>query len=332
MLLSVRDLKVHFSTPHGAVRAVDGISFDLGKSGSLGLVGESGCGKSTTGYGLLRLLPRNGYIAGGQVLLSGVDLLSLPEADLRRLRWDKMAMIFQNAMSALNPVVRIGDQICAALIYHHPMPKAEAMDRAAAIFEKVGVAPSRLNQFPHEFSGGMKQRAVIALALICHPEVVIADEPTTALDVVAQRQVLQVLAELEAEMHLASILISHDISVVGELCKTVGVMYAGELVEYGPTKAVFGEYRHPYTQALLTSLPSLYTPLRTLTSLRGAPPNLIQPPKGCRFAPRCRYAQGLCSDEPPEALNVSPDHTVRCHFAMELDLERRGGMGTNVSR
>lgn len=331
MLLDVRDLVIEFESLRGKLRAVDSVSFSLDQGDSLGLVGESGCGKSTTGYGLMRLLAPNGRIAGGQVLLNGVDLLPMPEDELRRLRWAKMAIVFQNAMSALNPVLRISDQIVSALLLHVPMSKTEALRRAAAAFERVNLPASRLNQYPHEFSGGMKQRAMIAMALICEPQILIADEPTTALDVVAQQQVLQLLGDLKQQMNLSLILISHDISAVAETCARVAVMYAGKIAEIGAASEVFHRFRHPYTRALITSLPSLHAPIRALTSLPGTPPDLISPPSGCRFAPRCPYVQSLCTEEDPPYVQVSPQHWARCHYAQQLDLavsEREGRHAT----
>ncbi len=321
VLLDVQDLKIEFRTARGPVRAVDGVSFGLAQRGSLGLVGESGCGKSTTGFGILRLLPDNGRITQGRVLFEGVDLVSLPEPELRRTRWNRISMIFQNAMSALNPVMRIGDQIVDALRLHRPLSRHEALDRAAAAFAQVGLTPSRLSQYPHEFSGGMKQRVMIAMALVCDPQVVIADEPTTALDVVAQRQVLQLLEDLKERFNLTLILISHDISAVGEVCAQVGVMYAGQMVELGTKQQVLHDYGHPYTRALVKSLPSLYTPVHQLISLPGAPPDLINPPLGCRFAPRCSHSQPLCTAEAPPLVPLGSGHMVRCHLAGQLALQ-----------
>lgn len=328
--LEVEDLSVHFRTRAGTVHAVDGVSFRIDAGGSLGLVGESGCGKSTTGYGLIRLLPRNGLVAGGKVFLNDTNLLSLPESDLRKIRWKFVAMMFQNAMSALNPVIRIGDQLVAALRLHYPeTSRHEALGRASEVFDRVGLPPARLQQYPHEFSGGMKQRAMLALALMCDPQILIADEPTTALDVVAQRQVLELLETLRDELNLSLIMISHDISAIAETCDRVAVMYAGQIFEYGSARDVFYSFRNPYTQALVGSFPSLHAPLRTLAVLPGAPPNLINPPIGCRFSARCPYAQELCTTVAPPFIEVSPGHLSRCHFAREIDFEQRLGAKEN---
>lgn len=322
MLLEVKDLTVQFRTEGQTLTAVNRVSFSLGEKESLGLVGESGCGKSTTAYALMNLLPKNGRIAGGQVLVNGVDLASAPYEQVRKSRWKDIAMVFQNAMTALNPVQKIGNQIVNALREHENVTRAEAIERAEYIFEKVGIAPSRLMQYPHEFSGGMKQRAVIALALICKPKLLLADEPTTALDVVAQRQVLELLVSLQEEFELSLILISHDISAVAEACRRIAVMYGGQIMEIGPTKAVFLKSNHPYTHALVGSFPSLHKPLTTLTQIPGSPPNLADMPKGCPFAPRCPYAQDICREQLPPLRPVRLDKLCRCHFARELDFNK----------
>ncbi len=312
-LLAVRNLSVAFATPTGPLRALDGVSFNLGRGDSLGLVGESGSGKSTTAYALMRLLPPNGAVTGGEALLDGEDLLRMPGATLRAARWSRIAMVFQNAMTAMNPVMRIGDQLAGALLQHRPMRRADALAEARAMFARVGLPPGRLMQYPHEFSGGMKQRAVMALALICEPALLLADEPTTALDVVAQRQVLQLLGRLQQEFGLALILISHDIAAVAETCARVAVMYAGQVIEQGPTRAVFRSPAHPYTRALVTAVPSLHA--RALASIEGTAPDLRNAIAGCRFAPRCPRAAALCRDTAPPVVELAGGRTARCHFA-----------------
>lgn len=319
-LLAVNSLTVDFSTGSGTVRAVDGASFSLPRGVSLGLVGESGCGKSTTAYALMRLLPRNGKIAAGEVRLSGTDLVKLPEKELRDTRWRDISMIFQNAMTALNPVLRIGDQLIDALRLHREVSRSEALSEAKQMFERVGLPPSRLMQYPHEFSGGMKQRAVIALALICRPSLVLADEPTTALDVVAQRRILELLEELRSELDNSLIMISHDISAVAETCSRVAVMYAGQIVETGPTRDTLLQSHHPYTHALVSSFPALGVKSERLPSIEGTPPDLSQTLVGCRFAPRCPFAQEICRHEAPPMVQVVPGRESRCHFANSLDL------------
>ena len=326
--MEVRDLTMHFQVGSGWVRAVDGVSLDLRRGETLGIVGESGSGKTSLGYALLRLLPPNGRIMRGSIVFDGVDLVTLPDPDLRRLRWTRFAMIFQNAMSALNPVFRVGDQIVDAIRHHTSVSRGEARERAAGLFELVGLSRTRLRGYPHEFSGGMKQRAMIALALSCSPDLVIADEPTTALDVVAQGQVLRQIRTLQRDLDLAMIFISHDISVVAEICRNVAVMYAGELVEYAPAAGLLTEPRHPYTIALLRSFPSVRGPLRTLLSVPGSPPDLVKPPTGCRFHPRCPHAQAICAEVSPTPTPTQDGGWVRCHFSEEI--QRRAGDSSDV--
>ena len=327
-LLEVRDLAMHFQVGSGWVRAVDGVSFELRRGETMGIVGESGCGKTSLGYAMLHLLPANGRIIRGSIVFDGVDLVPLSEPELRRLRWKRFAMIFQNAMSALNPVFRVGDQIVDAIRHHTGVSRAAARERAVALFELVGLSRTRLRGYPHEFSGGMKQRAMIALALSCKPDLVIADEPTTALDVVAQGQVLRQIRDLQRDLDLAMIFISHDISVVAEICRNVAVMYAGELVEYGPTEQLLTEPRHPYTMALLRSFPSVRGPLKTLLSVPGSPPDLVRPPSGCRFHPRCPFAQPICSEVSPPPIPTVDGGWARCHLTEEI--RRRGSDAIDV--
>jgi len=325
MLLEVKNLSVQFSAGKKQLTAVNDVSFSLGEQDSLGLVGESGCGKSTTAFALMRLLASNGKISGGQVLLNGVDLVPATDDYIRDIRWKDMAIIFQNAMTAMNPVQKIGDQIVNALRQHENVTRAEAIERAEFIFEKVGISKSRLMQYPHEFSGGMKQRAVIALALICNPKILIADEPTTALDVVAQRQVLELLGSLQKDFNISIIMISHDISAVAEACENIAVMYGGQIMEIGKSKDVLIRNNHPYTHALVGSFPSLHKPLSNLTQIPGSTPNLADMPKGCPFAPRCAYAQPICFEQRPEMRPVRLGKLCRCHFAEELDFNRNEG-------
>ena len=290
MLLKVKNLSVDFKVGKQTLRAVNNVSFSLGERDSLGLVGESGCGKSTTAFALMRLLASNGRISGGQILLDGKDLASAPYDEIRKVRWKDIAIIFQNAMTALNPVQKIGDQIINALREHENVSKKEAIERAEYLFERVGISKSRL----------MQQRAVIALALICSPKILIADEPTTALDVVAQRQVIELLAGLQDEFNISIIMISHDISAVAEACRNIAVMYGGEIMEIGRSKDVLIQNNHPYTHALVSSFPSLHKPLSTLAQIPGGAPNLADMPVGCPFSPRCGYATELCRAKKPD--------------------------------
>jgi len=314
-LLEVEGLRTYYFTRAGAVRAVDNISFFVEKGEVFGLAGESGCGKTTAGLSILRLLPPYGRIVGGHIIFDGNDLLSIREMEFRRkYRWKRISMIFQGAMNALNPVFRVGDQIAEAIMLHEKVSKEEAMEKVRELFKKVGIEPSRVDNYPHEFSGGMRQRAMIAMALACNPELVIADEPTTALDVVIQGQILDLMRKLKDEYDLSVILITHDMSVIAELCNRVGIMYAGKLVECADVRTLFKEPSHPYTQGLISAIPSLTGPKVRLKSIPGAPPDLLNPPKGCRFHPRCPYAMDKCRREEPEYTEVGKLHWVACHL------------------
>jgi oligopeptide/dipeptide ABC transporter ATP-binding protein len=314
-LLEVRNLRVAYKVGGQDAHAVDGVSFDVDRAHTLGIVGESGCGKSTLAFALTRLLPPNGRVVAGQVRFDGQDVLALGDADLRALRWKRIAMVFQAAMNSLNPVLRVGSLMREALQTHEPVSNREADRRAVELFEMVGLHASHLRNYPHELSGGMKQRVVIALSLICNPDLIIADEPTTALDVVVQGQILRQLRALADELGIALIVISHDLGVIAELCDSVAVMYAGQIIEHGDAAALFTQPGHPYTLALMRSIPSLTGPLQTLNALRGGPPSSLAVPPGCRFAPRCPVAQAICFEEVPPAVQVSDGHTALCHFA-----------------
>ena len=299
-ILQVIDLSLSYRTRQGPVQAVRGVSFDLARGQSLGLVGESGCGKTSVANCLMRLLPDNGRLTAGQVLLDGVDLLLLSEEDMRRRRWSRIAMVFQAAMNSLDPVYKVGQQVIEAIEAHEvETTVADARERVARLFRMVGLDPQLMERYPHEFSGGMRQRAVIAMALSCDPAVIIADEPTTALDVIVQDRILRELKDVQQELRMAMIYISHDIGVVAEVTDRVGVMYAGNLVELGDTDDVFGAPLHPYTAALMSSFPSVSGEKTALATLPGEPPNLIDPPTGCPFHPRCAYATEECQREYP---------------------------------
>jgi peptide/nickel transport system ATP-binding protein len=293
---------------------VEGVSFELEEGKSLGFVGESGCGKTTLGMALMGLLPPNGSVRSGRILFEGQDLLEMSEEALRDIRWRKVAMIFQAAMNALNPVHRVGDQIAEAILAHSPdLPKEEAMVQVEGLFQLVGVPKDRIRDYPHQYSGGMKQRAVIAMALACKPRLIIADEPTTALDVIVQDQILEETRTLQREFGISIVFISHDISIVADVCHDIGIMYAGQLVEYGTREEVFDAPVHPYTKALLSSYPTLSGPRTALTPIPGETPNLIFPPAGCRFCDRCPGAKSSCKASEPSWVNVSPRHKALCH-------------------
>jgi peptide/nickel transport system ATP-binding protein len=299
-LLEVRRLKTYFFTLRGVVKAVDDVSFTLERGESLAIVGESGSGKSTLGYSLIRLVPPPGRIVEGEILLDGTDITKLPEDRIRReIRWKRISMIFQGALNALNPVKRVGDQIADAILAHENVTKKEALERAGELLKAVGIDPKRINNYPHEFSGGMKQRVVIAMALALNPDIVIADEPTTALDVVVQAQILNLLKKLKQERKMSIILITHDLSLVAELADKVAIMYAGKIVEIGPSDDIYTEPTHPYTRGLMASIPRIGGK-KELYWIPGNPPDLRSPPPGCRFHPRCQYTMDVCKvKEPP---------------------------------
>jgi peptide/nickel transport system ATP-binding protein len=314
-LLDVRDLSTHFVTREGVFRAVEGLSFTLERGESLGLVGESGCGKSTAMLSLLRLLPAAGRIVGGQAFLEGTDLFGMDEAEMRSIRWHRISMVFQGAMNAFNPVRTVGDQIAEALVVHGLAEGAdEAEPRVAQLLEMVGIPGDRQGQFPHQYSGGMRQRAMIAMALACDPQVIIADEPTTALDVMIQAQILDLLERLQRELGMAVILVTHDLSVVAEICDRVLVMYGGVLAESCDVDGIFNQPLHPYTRRLLAAFPDLSRPEGRLVSIPGYPPRLNAPPPGCRFEPRCPEAFDRCRREQPAPHQVEPGHWVACHL------------------
>ena len=299
-ILRVRDLSIEFATDRGPLRAVDGVSFDLRRGETLGIVGESGCGKTTTVLGILRLLPPGGKIVSGQVWFDGEDLLSLDAGALRTFRWTRLSLVFQGAMNALNPVRTIGDQIVEAIRLHAPgTPKREAERRAGDLLERVGIGRQRAGDYPHTYSGGMRQRAMIALALACDPDVIIADEPTTALDVMIQAQILELLSGIARDFGMGIVLVTHDLGVVAQTCDRVIVMYGGVVAEENDAATLFAQPQHPYTQQLLGSFPDLAHPDRPLRGIPGTPPRLDDMPAGCRFAPRCPHVFDRCVAERP---------------------------------
>jgi oligopeptide/dipeptide ABC transporter ATP-binding protein len=328
-VLSIRDLEVEFHTDDGVVHAVDGVGYDLFPGETLGVVGESGSGKSVTVLSILGLIPRPpGKIVGGSALFKGRDLITLPKSELRRIRGKDIAMVFQDPMTSLNPVFRVGEQLAEALKTHDPeLDDSAARQRGVALLDLVGVpsADRRYDQYPHEYSGGMRQRAMIAMAIANQPSVLIADEPTTALDVTIQAQILGVLRTAQEETHAATILITHDLGLIAEMADRVVVMYAGHVVETGNVHAIFHEPRHPYTLGLMNSLPRLERDERRLVSIPGQPPSMIHVPPGCPFHPRCFLHKGRdrCRTEVPPLEPVGSDaHLSACHFKGELEGER----------
>jgi peptide/nickel transport system ATP-binding protein len=312
-VLEVRNLKMYYFTSRGMVRAVDNISFDLKRGEVLGLAGESGCGKSSLGFTLLGMPTPPGKIVDGSIKIDGREIVGLPDEVLRKeIRWQKISMIFQGAMNALNPVYTVGHQMIEPLLLHKGMSKEEAIDRAQKYLELVGLDPEIVYRYPHELSGGMKQRVVIASALLLEPDVVIADEPTTALDVVVQAQIINLLKKLKRDLGLSMIFITHDLSILAEISDRVAIMYAGKIVEIGDSEKIYYEPAHPYTQKLLASIPRLHEDVDRLEFIPGQPPNLLNPPKGCRFHPRCSYAMDICREQEPELKEIDKDHYAAC--------------------
>jgi oligopeptide/dipeptide ABC transporter ATP-binding protein len=313
-ILDVRDLKVHFRLPGGWVKAVDGISFSLAAGESLGLAGESGCGKTTAAMAILQLLPDNGRIVSGKVLFDGSDLARRTEYGMGMVRWKQISMIFQGAMNALNPVQPVGAQIIEPIRLHDPVSEKQATERARELFDLVGISPKRINEYPHQMSGGMRQRAMIAMALACNPKLIIGDEPTTALDVMVQAQILELIERLREELGLSFILISHDLSVMAETCEKGVIMYAGKVVESGSAKQIFNDAQHPYTRRLIKSFPDIEGEREMVSSIPGDPPNLLYPPPGCNFSPRCEGCLPLCREIEPQLVELDPGHFVACHL------------------
>lgn len=313
-LLEVNDLRTYFTTMEGTVQAVDGISFELEEGEAMGLAGESGCGKTTAALSIMRLLPSNGYIKTGTIMFNGKNIVKLNPVKLRKTRWKEMSIVFQGAMNALNPVKRVGDQIIEPMLLHEKITEEAAMKRTKELFELVGINPVRVNEYPHEFSGGMRQRVMIAMSLACWPKLIIADEPTTALDVMIQAQIIRLLKNLQKELSLGLIVISHDLSVLAETCDKLCIMYAGKLVERGTAIQVFKNPMHPYARGLVAAFPNIKGVKFMPEPIPGHPPNLIHPPIGCRFYDRCKYKEARCEAEEPVLTEVEPHHWVACHL------------------
>jgi peptide/nickel transport system ATP-binding protein len=320
-LLEVRDLQTHFRTDDGIVKAVDGVTFEVEKGRTLGIVGESGSGKSVTCLTIMGLNAKQNTITSGEALFKGEDLLKLPGKRLRDIRGNDMAMIFQDPMTSLNPVKSIGAQLIEAILLHRDVSKKQARTRSLEVLEAVGIprAQRRIDDYPHQFSGGMRQRVMIAMALVNDPDLLIADEPTTALDVTTQAQILNLMKKLQEDFGSAIIIITHDLGVIAEVADDVVVMYAARVAEQAPVDNLFKRPHHPYTWGLLGSLPRLDADVHRLTQIQGQPPSLLNPPRGCRFHPRCPYVMEICKTTEPELLPVShdPDHVQRCHLDEE---------------
>ena len=314
-LLSVNDLRTHFYTRNGIYRAVDGVSFSVERGETLGIVGESGSGKSVTCYSIMGLIPQPpGRIVSGTAMFDGVDLLHCTPKQARSIRGKRVAMIFQDPMTSLNPFLRVSEQIIEPLLIHEKISRRDALTRALAMLEAVGIndAAKRIHYYPHEFSGGMRQRVMIAMALITKPELLIADEPTTALDVTVQAQILELIKKMQQELGMAVVFITHDLGVVSGLCDRVQVMYAGRIVETADTRTLFHAPRHPYTRALQRSIPALQSKGAELYTIPGLPPDVSKIIPGCSFAPRCEFAAGRCTASTPELAPIAPTHAQAC--------------------
>ncbi|MDA2934402.1 ABC transporter ATP-binding protein [Acidobacteria bacterium AH-259-D05] len=314
--IEVRNLKTYFYTEDGVVRAVDGIDYVLGKGRTLGLVGESGCGKSVSALSVMRLISPPGRIVEGEILLDGLNLLDFSAAEMRQVRGNRVSMIFQEPMTSLNPVFTIGNQIIEAIRVHQQVSRSEARQRTIEMLRrvKISAAETRIDEYPHQMSGGMRQRVMIAMALACDPEVLIADEPTTALDVTIQAQIMELLAELQSDFQMSILLITHNLGLVAEVADDIAVMYASKVVEYTTTHELFASPLHPYTHGLLTSVPTLGMPRdRELNVIPGQVPNPLHFPSGCKFHPRCPLAEERCKKEEPPLREVKPGHWAACH-------------------
>jgi peptide/nickel transport system ATP-binding protein len=318
-VLDVRNLSIEYRTSRGVVRAVDDVSFSVPKGAIIGLVGESGCGKTTVARSITGVLHQSARIAGGELVFKGKDLVSGPARHWLDMRWREISFIPQSAMNSLDPVYRIGAQLEEVLVQRGGKSRAEARNRSSELFDMVGLNPARLDEYPHQFSGGMRQRVAIALALALNPSLVIADEPVTALDVIVQRQILDVIRDLQRKLSLSMILVTHDISVVAYVSDRIVVMYAGRIVETGSTADVLKRPRHPYMMGLTNAFPDLDAAAHDLVPIDGSPPDLASPPSGCRFAPRCPFARPRCATDDPQSENASEGVEVACHRASEAD-------------
>lgn len=312
-LLDIKHLSVEYITNFRRIRAVDDISLEIQPGEILGLAGESGCGKSTAAHAILRILRPPAQATGGRIIFEDRDVLTLDANDLRNFRWKQVSLVLQSAMNALNPVISIGEHFVDTLQAHEPITTQAARKRAGELLSMVGIDTSRLDSFPHELSGGMRQRVVIALALALGPQLIIMDEPTTALDVVVQREILQQIQELQQKLGFAVLFITHDLSLLVEFCHRIAIMYAGEIVEEAPAETLFRQPKHPYTVGLMSSFPALTGEKRRITGIPGSPPDLSEPPPGCRFAPRCKYASACAFGKRPLLRAINSGHLVACH-------------------
>ncbi len=324
-LLKIEDLTIHFPTEEGDVRAVNSVSLSVEAGQTLGLVGETGAGKTTTALGILRLVPEPGQVESGSIYYKDQDIMQMSDKEVQDIRGNEISMIFQDPMTALNPVMTVGDQVAEVILRHQNCTKVEAQQRMIEILGKVGIGPDRASDYPHQFSGGMKQRVVIAIALACNPKLLLADEPTTALDVTIQAQVMRMINDLKREFNTSMILITHDLGIVAESCDQVAIMYAGEIVEYGSLEDIFDHTSHPYTKGLFNSIPSLDKDTERLQPIQGLMPDPANLPEGCKFHPRCPYAVEACSQQHPGMTEVAPGHLCRCLRCGDPIMSEEGG-------
>lgn len=318
-ILEIKDLKMYYSTKAGYVKATDGVNLALAEGESMGLVGESGCGKTTVSMAIMRLLAENAEVMGGNIYFNGKDLLKLGREEMNKVRWAGISMIFQAAMNSLNPVYTVGEQIIEAITTHEPrVTFDEARERVVNLYKLVGLDPTRIDNYPHEYSGGMKQRAVIAMSLACNPKLIIADEPTTALDVIVQDMILKEMSKIQKKLNMSMIYISHDIAVIAEVAEKIAIMYAGKVVELSDSVTIFKRPAHPYTLGLMSSFPSIRGEKKDLVTIPGEPPNLLNAPDNCRFAPRCPFATEECRKKTPPYEEVETNHYVACFHPQNL--------------
>ncbi|HHL41121.1 MAG TPA: ABC transporter ATP-binding protein [Candidatus Bathyarchaeota archaeon] len=318
-ILSIEDLVVDYEVQEGILRSVNHVFLKVRKGEFMAIIGESGCGKTTIVQAIFNVMPSNGYIRQGRILFNGTDILSLDPESQRRIRWEKIAAVFQAAQSSLNPVLKIKDQVVDTVLDHKQMPRVEIFERAGKLLKVVGLEPDRvMNSYPHELSGGMRQRVVIAMALLLDPELLLLDEPTTALDLITQAQLIETLQHLHEDLGITMLMVTHDVSNVAKVADRVAVMYAAQIVEVGSVESIFYNPCHPYTIGLINAIPSVVGDLNTKKPIPGTPPSLINPPVGCRFHPRCSYASRLCREKAPELIGVEPDHIVACHRRFDI--------------
>ncbi len=317
MLLDIKDLTVIYRTLRGPLRAVDDVNLSIFNKEIVSVVGESGSGKSTLGYAILKILPPNGEIINGEIWFNGVDLTKLDEVNLREIRGKEISIIFQDPMTSLDPLMRIGDQIIETVLEHENVSKEEAWERAEKVLESLGIDPERLYDYPHQLSGGMRQRVVIALSIVLNPKLIIADEPTTGLDVIVQYQILELVRKLKGDYGISFIFITHDLGIAYDISDRIAVMYAGQIVELSDKKKIFENPMHPYTQGLFKSIPEISVEKKEMKSIPGYPPDLVNPPKGCYFNPRCPIAREKCKSKTPDLMEVEKGHYVRCYYAGE---------------